>query len=69
MRQAEQSFRDLYDNVSEGVFRSTLDGRMISANPSLVRLNGYDRAAAPLMRAPPRPCCRSAAMSRVLLEG
>jgi len=41
MRQAEQSFRDLYDNISEGVFRSTLDGRMISANPSLVRLNGY----------------------------
>ena len=41
MRRAEQSFRDLYDNISEGVFRSTLDGRMISANPSLVRLNGF----------------------------
>ncbi|MBA3517409.1 MAG: EAL domain-containing protein [Rhizobiales bacterium] len=45
MRQAEQSFRDLYDNISEGVFRSTLDGRMISANPSLVRLNGYQTEA------------------------
>jgi len=42
MQAAEQSFRDLYSNISEGVFRSTLDGRMISANPALVRLNGFD---------------------------
>src|SRR5258708_39612122 len=42
VRAAEQSFRDLYNNISEGVFRSTLDGRMISANPALVRLNGFD---------------------------
>lgn len=41
-RAAEESFRELYDNISEGVFRSTLDGRMISANPALVRLNGYN---------------------------
>ncbi len=41
-RHAEDSFRDLYNSISEGVFRSTLDGRMISANPALVRLNGYD---------------------------
>ena len=41
-RAAELSFRELYENISEGVFRSTLDGRMISANPALVRLNGYE---------------------------
>jgi diguanylate cyclase (GGDEF)-like protein/PAS domain S-box-containing protein len=41
MRKSERSFRDLYDNISEGVFRSTLDGHMISANPALVRLNGF----------------------------
>ncbi|MEX0697627.1 MAG: EAL domain-containing protein [Dongiaceae bacterium] len=40
-RRSERSFRDLYDNISEGVFRSTLDGHMISANPALVRLNGF----------------------------
>jgi diguanylate cyclase (GGDEF)-like protein/PAS domain S-box-containing protein len=45
IRGAERSFRDLYDNISEGVFRSTLDGRMISANPALVRLNGYESEA------------------------
>jgi PAS domain S-box-containing protein len=41
LRRSERSFRDLYDNISEGVFRSTLDGHMISANPALVRLNGF----------------------------
>ena len=45
MRRSERNFRDLYDNISEGVFRSTLDGRMISANPALVRLNGFDSEA------------------------
>jgi diguanylate cyclase (GGDEF)-like protein/PAS domain S-box-containing protein len=41
-RDAERSFRELYNGISEGVFRSTLEGRMISANPALVRLNGYE---------------------------
>ena len=41
LREAERSFRELYNNIGEGVFRSTLDGRMISANPALVRLNGF----------------------------
>jgi diguanylate cyclase (GGDEF)-like protein/PAS domain S-box-containing protein len=40
-RRSERSFRDLYESINEGVFRSTLGGRMISANPALVRLNGY----------------------------
>jgi diguanylate cyclase (GGDEF)-like protein/PAS domain S-box-containing protein len=45
VRESERSFRDLYDNISEGVFRSTLDGHMISANPALVRLNGFSSEA------------------------
>ena len=44
-RRSERSFRDLYEGISEGVFRSTLDGRMVSANPALVRLNGYETEA------------------------
>lgn len=38
----EQGYRELYENVTEGVYRSSLDGRLISANPALVRLNGYE---------------------------
>ena len=41
-RRAARSFHDLYENIGDGVFRTTLDGRVISANPALVRLNGYE---------------------------
>jgi diguanylate cyclase (GGDEF)-like protein/PAS domain S-box-containing protein len=34
--------RGLIENLSEGVYRSSLDGRQISANRALVRMNGYD---------------------------
>ena len=45
LRRDERASFDLYANIKEGVFRSTLDGRMISANPALVRLNGFDSEA------------------------
>ena len=34
--------RGLIENLSEGVYRSSLDGRQLTANRALVRLNGYD---------------------------
>lgn len=36
---------ELIEHLSEGIYRSTLEGRQISANPALVRLNGYDTEA------------------------
>lgn len=41
--QVEESdnLRNLIDNLSEGVYRSTLDGKQISANRALVQLNGF----------------------------
>lgn len=33
--------RGLLNNLSEGVYRSSLDGRLLRANRALVRLNGY----------------------------
>ncbi len=33
---------DLIENLSEGIYRSSLDGRQLHANPALVKLNGYD---------------------------
>jgi two-component system sensor histidine kinase/response regulator len=39
--QAAERFRDIYENVSEGIYRSSIDGQQLSANPALVRLNGY----------------------------
>ncbi|MEH6470335.1 MAG: AAA family ATPase, partial [Halopseudomonas sp.] len=41
LEQSEQEFRSLFENAVEGIFRSSLDGRFISANPALASLLGY----------------------------
>ena len=42
LARAERDYRDIFENASEGIYRSTPDGRQLRANPALVRLNGYD---------------------------
>ncbi len=37
--------RDLIENLSEGIYRSLPNGKQLSANKALVRLNGYDTEA------------------------
>ncbi len=37
--------RELINNLEEGVYHSSLDGKQLSANPALVRLNGYKTEA------------------------
>lgn len=44
-RDTQKNYHDLIDNLSEGVYRSTLDGRQLSANKALVKLNGYSSEA------------------------
>ena len=39
--EAEQRYRELFDNIQEGVFFSTPDGRFIEVNDALVRMLGY----------------------------
>ncbi len=41
LRKAEEEYRTLFDNVPIGIYRSSLDGRQLRANPALVLLNGY----------------------------
>lgn len=45
IQQAEQSYRRLFEDTLEGIYRSSLEGRMLRANPALVRLNGYTTEA------------------------
>ncbi len=45
LKEAERSYRDIFENAVEGIYRSTPDGRQLRANPALVRLNGYDNEA------------------------
>jgi PAS domain S-box-containing protein len=40
-REVEQRYRELFDNIQEGLFFSTPDGRFIEVNDALVRMLGY----------------------------
>ncbi|MEA4858524.1 MAG: PAS domain-containing sensor histidine kinase [Solidesulfovibrio sp.] len=38
---AERKYRDIFEHATEGIFQTTLDGRMLSANAALARMLGY----------------------------
>ncbi|MCR9219651.1 MAG: PAS domain-containing sensor histidine kinase [Alphaproteobacteria bacterium] len=42
---AEESFRALFDRVSEGIVRSSPGGRLLRANPAFVQMMGFEREA------------------------
>jgi PAS domain S-box-containing protein len=42
LRQSEEQFRSLYENATIGMYRTTPEGRILMANPSLVRMLGFD---------------------------
>ncbi|MCF8077592.1 MAG: PAS domain S-box protein, partial [Desulfotignum sp.] len=35
-------YRNIFQNATEGIFQSTLDGRLLTANDALVKMLGYD---------------------------
>ncbi len=41
-RQAQQRYRELFDNIQEGAFFSSVEGRFIEVNDALVRMLGYE---------------------------
>ncbi|MCL4530215.1 MAG: GAF domain-containing protein [Chloroflexi bacterium] len=41
LRFSETMYRGLFDTVLDGIFRTTPDGTILSANPALVRMLGY----------------------------
>jgi PAS domain S-box-containing protein len=42
VQRAERKYRGLFENALEGIFQTTLDGRLLTANPALARMFGYD---------------------------
>ena len=44
---SEKQFRDLYENATIGLYRTTPDGRIVMANHALVRMLGYESFARP----------------------
>jgi len=41
LRQAEEEYRTIFENAVEGIFRTTADGRFITANPAMARMLGF----------------------------
>ena len=44
LRVAEARYRGIFENATEGIFRSTPDGHLLIANPALARMFGYRSA-------------------------
>ncbi|PPT10165.1 Adenylate/guanylate cyclase [Geitlerinema sp. FC II] len=42
LREAEEKYRSIFENAAEGIYQTTPEGRVESANPALVRMYGYD---------------------------
>jgi phosphoserine phosphatase RsbU/P len=42
LRRAEQKYRSIFENATEGIFKTTPEGKYLSANPTLARMYGYD---------------------------
>ena len=45
LRRSEERFRNLFEGVLEGVYQSTPDGRILAANPMLLRMLGLNSEA------------------------
>src|SRR5947209_2102464 len=44
LRRSEENYRNLFDNATMGIYQSTLDGKVLTANGKLARLLGYSSA-------------------------
>lgn len=42
LKESEERYRALFERTSDGIYKTTPDGRFISANPALVKMLGYE---------------------------
>ena len=42
LRLAEEKYRGIFENAVEGIFQTTADGSLVTANPMMARIFGYD---------------------------
>ncbi len=45
LRESEEKYRSIYENAIEGMFRTSVDGKILQANPALARMLGYGSTA------------------------
>ncbi len=41
LRQAETKYRGFFENATQGIFRTTIDGELLNANPAFAKLFGF----------------------------
>jgi two-component system sensor histidine kinase/response regulator len=41
LRESEKKYRDIFENAAEGIFQTTPEGKLITANPSIAAMLGY----------------------------
>ena len=44
LREAENKYRNIFEGALEGIFRTSLTGQCLGANPALARMLGYESA-------------------------
>jgi two-component system, cell cycle sensor histidine kinase and response regulator CckA len=42
LEKAERKYRSIFENAMEGIFQSSLEGKVINANPAFARILGYE---------------------------
>ena len=42
LKESEEKYRSMFENAVEGIFQTTPDGRILSANPTMVQMCGYE---------------------------
>lgn len=42
LKESEERFRNIYESLTIGVYRTTLDGRLLMANPTFLSMLGYE---------------------------
>ncbi len=42
LRASEENYRGIFENSVEGVYRTSIEGRLLSANPAMAHILGYD---------------------------
>lgn len=44
IRVSEAKYRNIFENAAEGIFQTSIDGRILTANPACIRILGYSSA-------------------------
>jgi PAS domain S-box-containing protein len=44
LQEAEEKYRSIFENIAEGIFQSTPEGKLLNINPALVKMYGYKSA-------------------------